>query len=112
MSPVKAVDLNNCESKRNAFVNTDYQIHRYQEVAIGFGKRSDFTQTLGVKADFSHNYELMGSMKTKLETKKRLGTQKDTTFGVTNSLCHKAVISEAPRFSRVDPSKTDHLGFE
>jgi hypothetical protein len=81
-------------------------------VHIGFGKRSDFTKTLGVKADFSHDYDLMGSIKNQLEMKKRLGTQKEHTFGSPFKSCHKAVIPGAPHFSRVDASKTDHMGYE
>jgi hypothetical protein len=81
-------------------------------VAIGFGKRSDFTKTLSVKADFTYNYDQMYTLKSELDKKKQTGTQKNTTFGVPYTACHKAVISEAPHFSRVDVCKTDHMGYD
>ena len=70
----KTVDLSDEASRRNAYINTDNQVHKYKEVAIGFGKRSDFTKTLSVRADFTYNYDLMGTLKSKLDKKKRSGT--------------------------------------
>ena len=35
---------------------------RYKKVSMGFGPRSDFRKINGPNADFTHNYDRMGSV--------------------------------------------------
>ena len=46
--------LNHLRSGSNTF--------RYQQVAIGFGPRSDFRKLNGPNADFNHDFDRMGSL--------------------------------------------------
>lgn len=55
---------------------------KYRQVDIGHGPRSDFTtENVAHKADFTYDYEKMGSFKYAIEMYKNRGTKKGDTFG-------------------------------
>lgn len=66
---------------------------RYRQVDIGMGSRSDFTTAnVADKADFSHDYEKMGSLKLALEMYKSRGTKRGDTFGMPYSRYETSMV--------------------
>ena len=68
-------------------------MRHYNQVSQGYGDRHDFTKQQGRdKADFTHNYDKMGSIKYQMEINKKKGTTRTETFGNTFSSYEKAMI--------------------
>lgn len=65
----------------------------YHQVSQGYGERSDFTtQNIKDKADFSHNYEKMGTMKYQIDMNKKKGTTRSETFGNPYNRYEKSMV--------------------
>lgn len=61
---------------------------------MGLGKRSDFTlENAADKADFSYDYDKMGSLKYELSKVKEKSTKKGITFGRAHKDYEKAMVT-------------------
>lgn len=80
-------------SKISGYVGSS-STHRYRQVDIGYGSRSDFT-TLNVehKGEPKYEFEKFGSVGYQIHMQKERGTKKNETFGIEHSKYHKAVVS-------------------